>query len=64
MKIIYKNGSGGVSILHHTEALSFTTIDETISSRAWCCKDTNSFWGFMRKLIVITLSLLKLKDIK
>lgn len=25
--------------------------DETISSRAWCCKDTNSFWSFMRKLI-------------
>ena len=25
--------------------------DETISSRAWRCKDANSFWGFMRKLI-------------
>ena len=29
MKIIYKNESGGVSILHPTdEALSFMTIDE------------------------------------
>ena len=29
MKIIYKNESGGVSILHHAdEALSFMTIDE------------------------------------
>jgi len=29
MKIIYKNDSGGVSILHPTdEALSFMTIDE------------------------------------
>ena len=29
MKIIYKNGSGGVSIIHPTdEALSFMTIDE------------------------------------
>lgn len=25
--------------------------DETISSRAWRCKDANSFWKFMRKLI-------------
>ena len=25
--------------------------DETISSRAWCCKDANSFWRFMRKFI-------------
>ena len=25
--------------------------DETISSRAWRCKDANSFWGFMKKLI-------------
>lgn len=25
--------------------------NETISSRAWRCKDTNSFWKFMRKLI-------------
>ena len=25
--------------------------DETISSRAWRCKDANSFWGFMRKFI-------------
>ena len=25
--------------------------DETISSRAWRCKDTSSFWKFMRKLI-------------
>ena len=25
--------------------------DETISSRAWRCKDSNSFWKFMRKLI-------------
>ena len=25
--------------------------DETISSRAWRCKDSSSFWRFMRKLI-------------
>ena len=25
--------------------------DETISSRAWRCKDSSSFWKFMRKLI-------------
>lgn len=25
--------------------------DETISSRAWRCKDVSSFWRFMRKLI-------------
>ena len=25
--------------------------DESISSRAWRCKDTSSFWKFMRKLI-------------
>ena len=25
--------------------------DETLSSRAWRCKDANSFWKFMRKLI-------------
>lgn len=25
--------------------------DETVSSRAWRCKDANSFWKFMRKLI-------------
>lgn len=25
--------------------------DETISSRAWRCKDSSKFWGFMRKLI-------------
>lgn len=25
--------------------------DETISSRAWRCKDVSSFWRFMRKFI-------------
>ena len=25
--------------------------DETISSRAWRCKDANSFWGVMHSLI-------------
>ena len=25
--------------------------DETISSRAWCCKDANSFWKVMHSLI-------------
>ena len=25
--------------------------DETISSRAWRCKDSGSFWKLMRKLI-------------
>ena len=25
--------------------------DETISSRAWRCKDVGSFWRFMRKFI-------------
>ena len=25
--------------------------DETISSRAWRCKDSSSFWKFMSKLI-------------
>lgn len=25
--------------------------NETISSRAWRCKDSSSFWKFMRKLI-------------
>ena len=25
--------------------------DETISSRAWRCKDANSFWKVMRKFI-------------
>ena len=25
--------------------------DETISSRAWRCKDSSSFWKLMRKLI-------------
>ena len=25
--------------------------DETISSRAWRCKDANSFWKFMHSLI-------------
>ena len=25
--------------------------DETISSRAWRCKDASSFWRFMRKFI-------------
>ena len=25
--------------------------DETVSSRAWRCKDVSSYWGFMRKFI-------------
>ena len=32
-------------------ALILGQPNETISSRAWRCKDTSSFWKFMRKLI-------------
>ena len=31
--------------------LLFGEPDETISSRAWRCKDVSSFWRFMRKFI-------------
>lgn len=32
-------------------ALILGQPDETISSRAWRCKDSSSFWKFMRRLI-------------
>ena len=32
-------------------ALILGQPNETISSRAWRCKDTSSFWKFMRKLV-------------
>ena len=40
-----------ISLDQFVNVLFLGQPDETISSRAWRCKDTSSFWKFMRKLI-------------